>query len=163
MRVGPRAGYCDTFPTRESLATCGRASGERTFSPACDTAGAFFQIRRTETALDFPSLVAVRYAFRSRGWLPLNAARLEFDDQPGEVRDAVATAWRELLGYLEKQAAKAIEQHEIKTDLSPRQVATLIAGLISASDNATRLLGDRHAIRDAEHTFERLFPTKSHV
>ena len=49
------------------------------------------------------------------------------------------------------------------TELSPRQVATLITGLIGACDNATRLLGDRHAIRDAEHTFERLFPTKSHV
>ena len=37
----------------------------------------------------------------------------------------------------------------------------LITGLIGACDNATRLLGDRHAARDAEHTFERLFPAKS--
>ena len=78
------------------------------------------------------------------------------------MRDAVAAAWHELFAYLEKQAAKAIEQHEIKTELSPRQVATLITGLIGACDNATRLLGDQHAIRDAEHTFERLFPAKSH-
>ena len=97
------------------------------------------------------------------GGCPLNAARLEFDDQPGEVRDAVVAAWNELLGYLEKQAAKAIEQREIKTDLSPRQIVTLMVGLVGASDNATRLFGDRHAVRDTEQTFERLFPANSHV
>ena len=95
------------------------------------------------------------------GGCPLNAARLEFDDQPGEVRDAVVIAWQDLLGYLEKQAAKAIEQREIKTESSPRQVAMLITGLILACDSATRLFGDRHAVRDAEHTFELLFPSKS--
>jgi AcrR family transcriptional regulator len=107
----------------------------------------------------------VRFATRSdlEGGCPLNAARLEFDDQPGEVRDAVAAAWAELFAYLEKQAAKAIEQREIKTELSPRQVAMLITGLISACDSAFRLLGDRHAVRDAEQTFEQLFPAKSPI
>ncbi|MBC8119009.1 MAG: TetR/AcrR family transcriptional regulator, partial [Burkholderiaceae bacterium] len=47
----------------------------------------------------------LQFAGRSdlEGGCPLNAARLEFDDQPGEVRDAVVAAWNELLGYLEKQ------------------------------------------------------------
>ena len=95
------------------------------------------------------------------GGCPLNSARLEFDDQPGEVRDAVAAAWHDWLTYLEKQAAKAIEQREIKTELSPKQVVMLIMGLIMAYDNAVRLLGDRHAAREAERTFELLFPVKS--
>ncbi|HYM47566.1 MAG TPA: hypothetical protein VES91_03730, partial [Burkholderiaceae bacterium] len=92
---------------------------------------------------------------------PLNAARLEFDDQPGEVRDAVAAAWHDWLAYLERQATKAIEQRELKTELSPKQVVMLITGLIGACDNATRLLADRHAAREAERTFELLFPLKS--
>ena len=37
----------------------------------------------------------------------------------------------------------------------------LIMGLIMAYDNAVRLLGDRHAAREAERTFELLFPAKS--
>ena len=68
-----------------------------------------------------------------------------------------------MLGYLEKQAAKAIEQGEIKTDLSPRQVVSLMVGLVGASDNAARLFGDRHAVRDTEQTFERLFPAPSQI
>lgn len=95
------------------------------------------------------------------GGCPLNAARLEFDDQPGEVRDAVVAAWHDWLGYLEKQAAKAIEQRAIKTELSPKQVAMLITGLIGACDSATRLLGDRHAVREAERMFELLLPARS--
>ena len=104
----------------------------------------------------------VQFATRPdlEGGCPLNAARLEFDDQPGEVRDAVAAAWHDWLAYLEKQAVKAIEQREINTDLSPRQVALLITGLVGACETATRLLTDRYALRDAERTFELLFPTK---
>lgn len=91
------------------------------------------------------------------GGCPLNAARLEFDDQPGEVRDAVATAWAEWMQYLERQVAKAIAQREVHTDLTPRQLAMQIAGLVAACDSATRLLGDRDAVHDAERVFERIF------
>lgn len=156
-----KGGLLRHFPTREALqlAVVHRATErfrQHVILPALSSKSGGPRLR---------SIVRLWLQFATRGDLeggcPLNAARLEFDDQPGEVRDAVAAAWRELVGYLEKQAAKAIEQHEIKTDLSPRQVATLITGLISACDNATRLLGDRHAISDAELTFERLFPTTS--
>jgi hypothetical protein len=37
----------------------------------------------------------------------------------------------------------------------------LITGLAMAHDNAARLLGDRQALREAERTFELLFPTRS--
>ena len=150
-----KGGLLRHFPTKESLqlAVVHRVS-ER------------FRTRVLLPALSSPSggprLRAIfgnwiRFAAQSdlEGGCPLNSARLEFDDQPGEVRDAVAAA------YLEKQAAKAIEQREIKTELSPKQVVMLIMGLIMAYDNAVRLLGDRHAAREAERTFELLFPAKS--
>ena len=156
-----KGGLLRHFPTKESLqlAVVHRVS-ER------------FRTRVLLPALSSPSggprLRAIfgnwiRFAAQSdlEGGCPLNSARLEFDDQPGEVRDAVATAWHDWLTYLEKQAAKAIEQREIKTELSPKQVVMLIMGLIMAYDNAVRLLGDRHAAREAERTFELLFPAKS--
>jgi AcrR family transcriptional regulator len=91
------------------------------------------------------------------GGCPLNAARLEFDDQPGEVREALVAGWNDWLAYLERQAAKAIELKQLKTDLSPRQVVMVAIGLAAACDSMLRLLGDRHAIRESERAFDLLF------
>jgi AcrR family transcriptional regulator len=96
------------------------------------------------------------------GGCPLNAARLEFDDQPGEVRDALVDGWNEWLGYLERQARKAIELKQIATPLTPRQIVMALAGLASAADSMARLLGHRDALRDAERAFDQLFPLNSH-
>ena len=154
-----KGGLLRHFPTKElQLAVVHRVSERfRTRAAAC----AVFAIGWSAVTRDLRQLI--RFAAQSdlEGGCPLNSARLEFDDQPGEVRDAVAAAWHDWLTYLEKQAAKAIEQREIKTELSPKQVVMLIMGLIMAYDNAVRLLGDRHAAREAERTFELLFPVKS--
>jgi AcrR family transcriptional regulator len=164
--VAKRAGWSKSgllrhFPTRESLqlAVVHRASDrfrERVLLPALAVPSGGQRLRAI-----FRNWLQFAAKSGLEGGCPLNAARLEFDDQPGEVRDAVAAAWHDWLAYLEKQAAKAIEQGEIKTDLSARQVALLITGLIGASESATRLLTDRKAARDAERTFELLFPAKT--
>lgn len=155
-----KGGLLRHFPTRESLqlAVVHRAAErfrERVLLPALSSPSGGPRVRTIfRNWLQFATRPGLE------GGCPLNAARLEFDDQPGEVRDAVAAAWHDWLAYLEKQSAKAIEQREMKTDLSARQVALLITGLIGACENATRLLSDRHAVRDAERTFELLFPAK---
>jgi AcrR family transcriptional regulator len=156
-----KGGLLRHFPTKESLqlAVVHRVSErfrERVLLPALSSPSGGPRLRTI-----FGNWL--RWAAQSglEGGCPLNSARLEFDDQPGEVRDAVAAAWHDWLSYLEKQAAKAIEQREIRTELSPKQVVMLITGLAMAHDNAARLLGDRHALREAERAFELLFPTRS--
>jgi AcrR family transcriptional regulator len=160
--VAERAGWSKSgllrhFPTKESLQL---AVVHRTSD--------VFRERVLLPALAAPSgLPRLRAIFRNwLGWAadpgleggcPLNAGRLEFDDQPGEVRDALAAAWSEWLSYLERQATKAIEQKQLKTELSPRQVTMVLLGIVSAFDSALRLLGDRHAMRDAERAFDLLF------
>jgi AcrR family transcriptional regulator len=96
------------------------------------------------------------------GGCPLNAARLEFDDQPGEVRDALVASWNDWISYLERQATKAIEQKQITTPLSPRQLVLAMIGLAAAVDSMARLLGQRDAAREAERAFDQLFPQQSH-
>ena len=94
-----KGGLLRHFPTRESLqlAVVHRATErfrQHVVLPALSS-----QVGRTSTSL--ASFVNwLRFATRSdlEGGCPLNAARLEFDDQPGEVRDAVAAAWHELFG-----------------------------------------------------------------
>jgi AcrR family transcriptional regulator len=161
--VAERAGWSKSgllrhFPTKESLqlAVVLRTSElfrDRVLLPALSAPSGLPRLRAifhgwlrwaTDTGLD--------------GGCPLNAARIEFDDQPpGEVRDALVAGWNEWLGYLERQAAKAIELKQLKTELSPRQVVMMMAGLVGACDTRLRLLGDREAFRDAERTFDLLF------
>ena len=154
-----KGGLLRHFPTRESLqlAVIHRASDrfrERVLLPSLSAPSGGQRLRAI-----FRHWLQFAARPELEGGCPLNAARLEFDDQPGEVRDAVAAAWHDWLAYLEKQAAKAIEQRELKTDLSPKQVAMLMTGLIGACDSASRLLADRHAVRETERMFELLFPT----
>ncbi len=165
--VAERAGWSKSgllrhFPTKEALQL---AVVHRTTD--------LFRERVLLPALSAPAgIPRLRAIFRNQlGWIsnsglgggcPLSAARLEFDDQPGEVRDALAYSWNEWLAYLERQATKAIELKQLTTPLTPRQVVMAVCGLAAAADTMTRLLGQRDAIRDAEHAFDQLFPPTSH-
>jgi AcrR family transcriptional regulator len=152
-----KGGLLRHFPTKESLqlAVVHRASElfrERVLLPSLSAPSGGPRLREL-----FHRWVAWLSKTGYEGGCPLNAARLEFDDQPGEVRDAVASAWRDWRQYLERQVAKAIEQKEMRSDLTPQQIVLLIMGLVGACDNAMRLLDDRNAVRDAERAFEALF------
>jgi len=159
--VAQRAGWSKSgllrhFPTRESLqlAVLQRAEQlfrERVLLPSLAAPAGVPRLR--EIFRRWLSWVAKPGL---EGGCPLNAARLEFDDRPGEVRDAVAAAWGQWMQYLERQAARAIDQREIRTGLTPRQLAMQIAGLVAAYDSALRLLGDRGAARDVERVFEQI-------
>lgn len=158
--VAERAGWSKSgllrhFPTKESLqlAVVHRTSElfrERVLLPALSAPAGWPRLRAifhawlrwaADTGLD--------------GGCPLNAARIEFDDQPpGEVRDALVAGWNEWLAYLERQAAKAMELKQIRSDLSPRQVVLLLSGLVAACDSSLRLLGNKHALREAERAFD---------
>lgn len=162
--VAERAGWSKSgllrhFPTKESLQL-----------GVVHRTSELFRERVLLPALSAPSgAPRLRAVFRNwLGWIadtgleggcPLNAARLEFDDQPGEVRDALVANWNDWLAYLERHAAKGIEQKQIHTPLSPKQVVMVVIGLASACDSALRLLGVRHAVREAERTYDLLFPS----
>jgi AcrR family transcriptional regulator len=161
--VAERAGWSKSgllrhFPTKESLQL---AVVHRTAE--------LFRERVLLPALSAPAgLPRLRAIFRHwLGWIadtgldggcPLNAARLEFDDKPGEVRETLVEGWNDWLAYLERQAEKAVALKQLKTHLSPKQVVMVAIGLASACDSMLRLLDDRHALREAERAFDLLFP-----
>ncbi|MFC4783101.1 TetR/AcrR family transcriptional regulator [Nocardioides sp. MAHUQ-72] len=79
---------------------------------------------------------------------------IEFDDQPGPMRDALVADQRDWQDTIAAVAETAISEGDFRPDVDPRQVAFEIQGLIMGYHHAARLLGDEHALDRARAAFE---------
>jgi AcrR family transcriptional regulator len=84
------------------------------------------------------------------------AAANEYDDRPGPIRDAVIANQRRGSGVTEKAVRLAIEEGHLKPGTDPAQIAFEILGMVLASHNHRRLLGDRETRKRALTAFEEL-------
>jgi AcrR family transcriptional regulator len=84
------------------------------------------------------------------------AAANEYDDRPGAIRDAVIANQRRGSGVTEKAVRLAIEEGHLKPGTDPAQIAFEILGMVLASHNHRRLLGDRETRKRALTAFEEL-------
>jgi len=91
-----------------------------------------------------------------RGGCPLIHAAIEFDDQPGLLRDYVVDQQERWLDSIHRMAQKAVEQGEFREDLDTRQFAFEFNSIGLGHNNASRLLRDPDARRFAFASFERL-------
>jgi AcrR family transcriptional regulator len=64
------------------------------------------------------------------------SATAQFKARPGRLRDSIAAAHRDWLGFLETSVAKARERGELTTDADPRQLAFELDAFIRASQDA---------------------------
>jgi AcrR family transcriptional regulator len=114
-------------------------------------------------------LVRLRALMRSwlshleRGVFPggcfLTAAAHEFDDRPGPVRDAIATAWKTWLRLIEREVATAQAAGELVPDLSPRQITFQLHAYVTEGNWAKQLFGDPAALESSRAAIERLLST----
>lgn len=84
------------------------------------------------------------------------AAANEYDDRPGPIRDAVIANQRRGSGVTEKAVRLAIEEGHLRPGTDPAQIAFEILGMVLASHNHRRLLGDRETRKRALTAFEEL-------
>ena len=89
------------------------------------------------------------------GCIMISAAN-EYDDRPGAIRDAVIANQRRGSGITEKAVRLAVEEGHLKPDTDPEQIAFEMLGIVLASHNHRRLLGDREARKRALTAFEEL-------
>ncbi|MDX1376352.1 MAG: TetR/AcrR family transcriptional regulator [Burkholderiales bacterium] len=89
------------------------------------------------------------------GCILLSAAH-EYDDRPGPIRDAVAAGQRRGLAVIERAVRLAIEERHLRPDADAAQIAFEMLGLILATHNHRRLLGDREARNRALAAFDNL-------
>lgn len=90
------------------------------------------------------------------GGCVINAAALEFDDQPGPLRDEVRNSLLALRRTLAETVAKAVETGELRPDIDIEQFVFELNGIYQATQQNRRLFSDPDADRRALAAFDRL-------
>lgn len=116
-----------------------------------------------------PALLAPRGEARLRAffehWLTVSrdelpagcvylSAKVEFDDQPGRVRDQLARDYRDLLDSIGQMVRSGMAEGQFRPDADPAQFAQELDGIVLAFFLTHRLLRDPAAERRARHAFE---------
>jgi hypothetical protein len=84
------------------------------------------------------------------------SAAAEYDDRPGPIRDAVIANQRRGMAIEEKAVRLAIEEGHLRTDTDAEQIAFEMLGIVLASHNHRRLLGDKETRKRALTAFAQL-------
>ena len=161
-------GRCDRHvevgPVRPlRLARGPAARGARARGAASTASGSFLPALKIARGL--PRLTRAVRALarldRSRPACPAAASMIsaatEYDDRPGPIRDAVIANQPPRHGDHARSAVRlAIEEGHLSADTDPEQIAFEMLGIVLASHNHRRLLGDEEARKRALTAFEQL-------
>jgi AcrR family transcriptional regulator len=80
-------------------------------------------------------------------------ATIEFDDQPGPMRDALVRIQQDWLDFVATVAGTAVTEGDFRADLDTEQLAFTLQGLMLGYHHAARLMHDPKAL---EHTRQAL-------
>jgi AcrR family transcriptional regulator len=84
------------------------------------------------------------------------SAAAEYDDRPGPIRDAVIANQHRGNAISQKAVRLAIEEGHLSPATDPEQISFEMLGIVLASHNHRRLLGDREARKRALTAFDEL-------
>ena len=84
------------------------------------------------------------------------AANIEFDDQPGAMRDRLVAQQRDWTETIATVVTTAITEGDFRDDVDPAQFAFELQSLFLGFHHASRLLGDPQARTRTESAFESL-------
>ena len=95
------------------------------------------------------------------GGCPMIGGAIEFDDKPGQVRDALAAGQRAWIGTLTRATRQAIEQEQLDAGTDPEQISFELFGIALVVHHHRRLLGYDKARARALAAFEALIERHS--
>ena len=84
------------------------------------------------------------------------AASVEYDDQPGPVRDELVRHQRDWSEFITTVVGTGVSEGHFRDDLDARQLAFALQGLMLGYHHAHRLLGDPDALERTRTSFEQL-------
>ena len=88
-------------------------------------------------------------------------ASVEFDDQPGAMRDALVRNQRDWSEFIATVAGTAVSEGDFRADLDTEQFAFAMLGLIYAFHHTARLLGDPEALAHLRASADQLIAASS--
>jgi AcrR family transcriptional regulator len=151
-----KSGLFAHFGSREDLQLAvlehaAQLYGERVFAPALKIDRGLPRLRSLfEGWLDWSQSSGL-----PGGCIMISAAN-EYDDRPGAIRNAVIEYQHRGNAISKKAVRLAIEEGHLRPDTDPEQIAFEMLGIVLASHNHRRLLGDREARKRALTAFEQL-------
>ena len=151
-----KSGLFAHFGSREDLQLgvlehAAQRYGERVFVPALKIERGLPRLRALfERWLDWA------LASGLPGGCIMISAAAEYDDRPGPIRDAVIANQHRGSAITRKAVLLAIEEGHLRKDTDAEQIAFEMLGIVLASHNHRRLLGDREARKRALTAFEQL-------
>jgi len=84
------------------------------------------------------------------------SAAIEYDDRPGPIRDAAIANQHRGNAITKKAVRLAIDEGHLAPSTDPEQISFEMLGIVLASHNHRRLLGDREARKRALTAFDEL-------
>ena len=84
------------------------------------------------------------------------SAAFEYDDRPGPIRDAAIANQHRGNAITKKAVRLAIEEGHLTPETDPEQISFEMLGIVLASHNHRRLLGDKEARKRALIAFDQL-------
>jgi AcrR family transcriptional regulator len=86
---------------------------------------------------------------------------IEYDDQPGPMRDALVRNQRDWAEFIETVVRTAISEGDFRADLDVEQFAFSLQGLIYAFHHTARLLRDPKALEHTRRGLDQLLESAS--
>jgi AcrR family transcriptional regulator len=83
-------------------------------------------------------------------------ATIEFDDQPGAMRDAVVRNQQDWMDFVATVAGTAVSEGDFRADLDTEQLAFTLQGLMLGYHHAARLMRDPKALDHTRHALDQL-------
>jgi AcrR family transcriptional regulator len=81
---------------------------------------------------------------------------VEYDDQPGPMRDALVRNQQDWAEFIATVAGTAVSEGDFKADLDTQQFSFTLQGLMYAYHHTARLLRDPRALDHTRHAVEQL-------
>ena len=83
-------------------------------------------------------------------------ATIEFDDQPGPMRDALVRNQQDWLDFVATVAGTAVTEGDFRADLDTEQLAFTLQGLMLGYHHAARLMHDPKALDHTRQALDQL-------
>jgi len=97
------------------------------------------------------------------GGCPFVVFTQEFASRPGLLRDRIVAIQKEWQGFIASCVSGAISSRALKADTDPAQFAFEFLGVALAYQRASKLMGDRTALKRAHQAFQAMIENASAV